>query len=172
MSTSEWAKAVAINPDFISPCGLYCGVCAIYIAHRDDNIRLKQGLVNLYKGGTPGMGTLPNAEVLSIEDIRCSGCLSDEQFMHCRQCEIRNCTTTKGYAGCHECNDFPCHYIDNFPMAVGKKVILRAVPYRRKFGTEKRVQDEEARYVCPECGNRVFRGAMKCNKCRVELDLD
>ncbi len=25
-----------INPDFVSPCGLYCGVCAIHIAHRDN----------------------------------------------------------------------------------------------------------------------------------------
>lgn len=25
-----------INPDLIAPCGLYCGVCAIYIAHRDN----------------------------------------------------------------------------------------------------------------------------------------
>ncbi len=32
---------MATNPDFISPCGLYCGVCAIYIAHRDNNIKLK-----------------------------------------------------------------------------------------------------------------------------------
>jgi hypothetical protein len=30
-----------INPDFISPCGLYCGVCAIYIAHRDNNHKFK-----------------------------------------------------------------------------------------------------------------------------------
>jgi len=28
-------------------------------------------------------------------------------------------------------------------MAIGKKVILQAVPYRREFGTEKWIQDEE-----------------------------
>ena len=127
---------MATNPDFISPCGLYCGVCAIYIAHRDNNIKLKERLVNLYKGGTPGKGTLPNSEALSIKDIRCHGCLSDDQFMHCRQCEIRNCRKEKGYTGCHQCNEFPCHHIDNFSMAVGKKVILRAVVYRREFGTK------------------------------------
>ena len=82
---------MAVNPDFISPCGLYCGVCAIYIAHRDNNI---------------------------------------------------------------------------------KKVILRAVPYRREFGTEQWVRDEEVRYTCPNCGNRIFRGAMKCNQCKAQLDLD
>ncbi len=163
---------MAINPDFISPCGLYCGVCAIYIASRDDNVKLKERLVDLYRGRTPGMGTLPNAETLSVEDIRCRGCLSDEQFMHCRQCEIRTCTKEKGYAGCHQCDDFPCRYIENFSMAVGKKVILRAVPYRRQFGDDKWVHDEEARYTCPECGAKVFRGAMKCNRCKAQLDLD
>jgi hypothetical protein len=92
--------------------------------------------------------------------------------MHCEQCDIRQCTEEKGYTGCHQCDDFPCGHIENFPMAIGKKVILRSVPYRRKFGTEKWVRDEEARYICPECGNKVFRGAVKCNQCRVALDLD
>ena len=49
-----------INPNFISPCGLYCGVCAIYIAHRDNNHKFKERLVNLYKGEVAGKGTLPN----------------------------------------------------------------------------------------------------------------
>jgi len=163
---------MATNPAFLSPCGLYCGVCAIYIASRDNNIKLKERLVTLYKGGTSGKGKLPNAEKLSTEDIHCDGCLSGDLFMHCQQCEIRACSKEKGYTGCHECDDFPCRHIDNFPMAVGKKVILRSVPYRRQFGTEKWVRDEEARYLCPECGNKVFRGAMKCNRCKAPLDLD
>ncbi len=161
-----------INPDFASPCGLYCGVCAIYIAHRDNNQKLKEGLVRLYQGGTAGKGILPNSENLTTEDIRCNGCLSNDRFMHCQQCEIRECTQEKGYTGCHECDDFPCQHIEHFPMTVGKKVILRSVPYRRKFGTEKWIQDEEARYICPECGNKVFRGVIKCNQCKTNLDLD
>jgi len=160
------------NPDFIAPCGLYCGVCAIYIADRDNNRNFKERLLNLYKGKVPGKGTLPDSENLTIDDIRCRGCLSDEPFMHCRQCEIRACTTDKGYTGCHECDEFPCPYIEAFPMAVGKKVILRAIPYWRQVGTEKWIQDEEARYTCPECGNKVFRGAVKCNQCKTNLDLD
>jgi hypothetical protein len=86
-----------INPDFIAPCGLYCGVCAIYIAHRDNNRKFKERLVNLYKGEVPGKGILPNTENLAIEDIKCRACLSDEQFMHCKQCEIRACTRERLY---------------------------------------------------------------------------
>ena len=69
-----------INPDFISPCGLYCGVCAIYMAHRDDNQKFKERLVGLYKGEVPGKGILPNHEDLSTENMRCRGCLSDDLF--------------------------------------------------------------------------------------------
>lgn len=160
-----------INPDFIAPCGLYCGVCAVYIAHRDDNRKLKEGLVYLYQGKT-GKGRVPDSERLSIDDIQCGGCLSEEPFVYCRKCNIKNCTQEKGYVGCHECDEFPCQYIDNFPMSVGKKVILRGIPHWREVGTEKWVEDEETRYICPKCGNRVFRGVMRCNKCKTELDLD
>lgn len=157
----------------LAPCGLYCGVCAIYIAHRDNNLKLKERLVNLYKGGTPGKGVLPGSEDLTAEDMRCKGCLSDDAFMYCRQCPIKDCTKEKGYTGCHQCNDFPCHYVaEDFPMAVGKKVILRAVPRWREVGTEQFIEEETARYVCPECGNTVFRGVMRCNKCKIGLDLD
>ena len=161
-----------INPNFISPCGLYCGVCAIYIAHREANQKFKERLVNVYKGNVPDKGTLPNSDELSIEDINCCGCLSDEQFLHCRQCEIRDCTKQKGYTGCHQCAEFPCQHIEDFPMTVGKKVILRAIPYWREVGTEKWIQDEEARYICPECGNKVFRGVVRCNQCKANLNLD
>ncbi|MGQ9509368.1 MAG: DUF3795 domain-containing protein [Thermodesulfobacteriota bacterium] len=161
-----------INPNFISPCGLYCGVCAIYIAHSDHNLKLKEKLLNLYKGGVPGKGRIPNSEKLTIEDIKCEGCLSNEPFMHCQQCEIRRCTRERGYEGCHQCNEFPCQYIEDFPMKVGKKVILRAIPYWREFGREKWIQDEEARYICPNCGNKLFRGVVRCNQCKKEVDLD
>jgi len=155
-----------MNPNHLSPCGLYCGVCAVLYATRDDNSKFKEALANLYRG------KIPNSEDLKADDIQCEGCLSDNPFGFCRDCGIKNCCRTKGYAGCHECDDFPCSMIDNFPMPVGKKVILRSVPYRRKHGTAQWVLDEEARYKCPGCGHQLFRGAKRCNKCKLEVDLD
>lgn len=161
-----------INQELIAPCGLYCGVCAVHIAHRDNSAKLREGLVNVYKGKVEGKGKLPNCENLTTEDIKCNGCLSNETFMHCRQCNIRSCTQEKGYYSCHQCNEFPCGHIENFPMTIGKKVIMRSIPYWKEHGTEKWIQDEEARYYCPECGNKLFRGAVSCNKCRTKVDLD
>lgn len=163
---------MSINPDFLAPCGLYCGVCAIYLARRDRNRKLQEKLLQLYRGETPGKGKLPGAEQLTAEEIGCDGCLAQNRFMHCQQCEIRACVLARGLEGCHQCDDFPCRYIDEFPMTVGKKVILRAVPYRRRHGTEKWVRDEEKRYHCPACGARAFRGARRCSRCQTLLDLD
>ncbi len=155
-----------INPNLLAPCGLYCGVCGVYYATRDKNNKFLETLLNFYQDKMPGL------ENVSIDDLKCEGCLSDQTSLFCRTCSIKDCTHKKGYAGCHECNEFPCKHIENFPMPVGKKVILRTIPYWQQEGTEKFVANEEARYVCPDCGNKIFRGAKRCNKCKIPLDLD
>jgi len=148
-----------VDEKLLAPCGLYCGVCAVLIAHRDDNMKFKERLTGVYGLTDP-------------EQIRCKGCLSEERFILCESCLIRDCVEEKGIEGCHECDDFPCEYIDQFPIEVGKRVIMRAVPYRREVGTEKWVEDEEKRYLCPHCGYVLFRGAKRCRNCKAEVDLD
>jgi hypothetical protein len=155
-----------INSNLLASCGLECGVCGVYYATRDKNNKFMETLLNFYQDKIPGL------ENVSIDDLKCKGCLSDQTSIFCRTCSIKDCTRKKGYAGCHECHEFPCEHIENFPMPIGKKVILRTIPYWRQEGTEKFVADEEARYVCPDCGNKIFRGAKRCNKCKISLDLD
>jgi hypothetical protein len=157
---------VEIEERFLAPCGLYCGVCGVYYATRDNNTKFLEKLLDFYKG------LLPGSDKLTVEDLKCQGCLSDKTSMFCSVCEIKKCVSQYGFEGCHQCSDFPCKHIEDFPVPVGKKVILRATPYWSEHGTEKWVESEEARYVCPECGNKLFRGAQRCNKCKVEVDLD
>jgi predicted RNA-binding Zn-ribbon protein involved in translation (DUF1610 family) len=149
---------MVLKNELAAPCGLYCGVCGIYIAHRDNNLKFKERLAPIY-----GVG---------VDDIKCNGCLSDEPFGYCRLCAIKSCAAEKDIEGCHQCADFPCRHIDDFPLDVGKKVILRAIPAWRELGTEKWMEEEEKRYHCPHCGYVLFRGAKRCRNCKESVDLD
>jgi len=157
---------MSINSDFLAPCGLYCGVCGVYYATRDHNDKFLEKLLGVYQSGMPGL------DHLTVDDLKCDGCGAERVSIFCRACAIKDCAREKGYEGCHQCDDFPCRHIENFPMPVGKKVILRAIPYWREHGTEKYVADEEARYHCPACDHTVFRGAKRCNRCKTPVDLD
>jgi hypothetical protein len=90
----------------------------------------------------------------------------------CKECSIRECAGAKDLHGCHECAEFPCALIDQFPVPEGKMVILRAVPYRRAHGTQDWLLDEERRYRCPQCGGRLFRGARVCPHCKAPVSVD
>jgi hypothetical protein len=130
----------------------------VYIAHRDNNEKFKERLATVY-GVTP-------------EEVCCRGCLSNEPFGYCRVCPIKSCTREKGYESCHRCSEWPCQLIEGFPLPVGKRVIRRAIPQWREMGTENWVAAEEARYICPHCGKRLFRGAKCCRECKEPVDQD
>ncbi|MFX1267949.1 MAG: DUF3795 domain-containing protein, partial [Promethearchaeota archaeon] len=93
-------------------------------------------------------------------------------FPVCKACAVKKCCNEKNIDGCYQCDDFPCKFINNFPIPVAKKVIMRTIPFWRENGTEKFVEEEEKRYHCPNCGNPIFRGAKRCNKCKNEVDVD
>lgn len=148
-----------VKRELLSPCGLYCGVCAVFIAYRDGNEKFKERLLGVY-----GLS--------STDQVRCRGCLSGERFLYCDACPIRDCSSGRGYQGCYQCEDWPCERVDNFPLPVGKKVMLRAIPAWRELGTEEWVRSEEERYRCPHCGYGLFRGARRCRSCGSDVDVD
>ena len=147
-----------IDKKLLAPCGLYCGVCGILIAHRENNLKFKERLSTVYN--------------VPPEELCCEGCQSELVFKYCRICPIKACTKDRGYEGCHQCDEFPCAHINNFPLAVGKRVIQRAIPQWRELGAEKWVAAEELRYHCPACGASLFRGAKRCRNCKEPVDQD
>ena len=149
---------MGIKRALAAPCGFYCGACAVYIAHKDNIPKLKERQATFHG--------------VSMDDIRCEGCLSDEPFIFCRTCPVKSCTNEKGIEGCHQCDDFPCKIIGDFTFPVGEKVILRSVPARRELGTEKWMEEEEKRYHCPYCGYKLFRGVIRCPNCKNPVDVD
>lgn len=147
-----------MNDTLLAPCGLYCGVCGVFMATQSDSSKLRKAFSKAY--------------AVAPEQVHCKGCLSDEKFVYCRTCGIRSCTEKKGIAGCHECDEFPCAQINEFPVPEGKKVILRSVPDRRRLGTPKWVASEELRHQCEHCGTLLFRGAQRCGGCKHPVAIE
>jgi hypothetical protein len=141
-------------------------VCRIRQATEENDLVYLGRLVRIYARRFPEFASVPPGELL------CDGCLSTRRFPFCQECSIRECAQGSGYQGCHQCPDFPCFRIDEFPMPEGRIVILRAIPYRRTHGTEAWVLAEETRYRCPDCGQKLFRGAKQCVQCRAVVELD
>jgi hypothetical protein len=159
-----WTEAEFANRDLMAPCGLYCGVCGVYIATRDDNEKFKAVMGTLY--GTPP------------EQTECLGCMQpdppDKLYGFCNGCAIRDCVRSRGLYSCHQCDEWPCSLIEEFPFATGVRVMKRAIPLWREKAAQWGDQEgsvawaraECERYHCPWCGEPLFRGARRCRACK------
>ncbi len=162
-----WNEKEIENKDLMAPCGLYCGTCGVYIATRDNNEKFRTLMAKLF-------GTKP-------EETKCLGCMQDDPpetlFCICNNCEIRECIKKKSYYSCHQCEDWPCEFIDRKDNAVGKRVIKKAIPdWRKKVkkygdqkGSEVWAKSECERYHCASYGNPLFRGAQQCRHCKKNI---
>jgi hypothetical protein len=159
-----WTDEEFANKDLMAPCGLYCGVCGVYIATRDRNEKFRAVMGKLY-------GTRPEA-------TECLGCMQpdppDRLYGFCKQCAIRDCIRSRGFYACHQCADWPCSLIENFVFATGVRVMKRAIPlWQEKAaqlgheeGSIEWARSECQRYHCPWCGEPLFRGAQRCRACK------
>ncbi len=162
-----WREEEFEDRRLMAPCGLYCGACGVYLATRDGNTKFRDILAGLY-------GSKP-------EETACLGCMQDDPpeclYSFCEQCRIRDCVKGKGLTSCHPCDDFPCTLVDEFPLAVGRRVMKRAIPaWREKVvehgaerGSVEWARSECERYHCPGCGEPLFRGAVTCRACKTTV---
>lgn len=83
----------------------------------------------------------------------------------------RECVLKQKYEGCFQCDEFPCGFLDKFPLPFAK-VAMRAVPAWRELGAEGHMETEYMRHKCPQCGCPLFTGATRCRICREPVKLD
>ena len=167
-----WSEAEFADRSLLAPCGLYCGVCGVYLATRHGDAKFQALLGRLY-------GSAP-------EETACRGCMQADPprciYGYCRSCTIRDCVRSKGLYSCHQCGEWPCAMIERFPVATGLRVMKRAIPaWRAKVaelgdeeGSVAWARSECERYHCPSCGYPLFRGAQRCRECKrpVAEELD
>ncbi len=143
---------MSVKNEYLSPCCMYCSVCAVRAADKNNDQKLKEQLASYF-------GTSP-------ENITCDGCMSGKTFQFVKTCPIKACAQKKSLPGCHQCDDFPCNNIRKFPMEIAINGILEGVARRKELGTERWVAETEEKYTCSKCGTLLHRYTNQCNNCQ------
>jgi hypothetical protein len=99
---------------------MYCSVCAVRAADRDNNQELKEMLAPIF--------------MIKCERIACEGCRSEKPFQFAVSCAIRTCAGEKNLESCHQCQDFPCGRFSAFPFEISKQQMLAALPRWKRIG--------------------------------------
>ena len=72
----------------------------------------------------------------------------------------------KKFKGCHQCDDFPCDHINNFPFEISKNKMVEGIQRWKELGTERWVAEVEDQYTCSNCGALLHRFAIQCPNCQ------
>jgi hypothetical protein len=93
----------------IAYCGLVCTDCPAYVATQAGDIAALKRVASQWREEF-------NSPDISVENIRCDGCLTDQgyKFGHCSQCPIRACGMERGVPNCGHCGDYACDQLQEF----------------------------------------------------------
>jgi hypothetical protein len=136
-----------MEEQLIAPCGMNCGVCTSYLAMKND---LKN------KGFGKGY---------------CPGCLP--RGKNCafikKQCEQLG----KGLIRfCYACPDFPCRRLKKLDERYRAKYhmsMIENLNFIKLHGMAKFLENEAAKWRCPECGGVICCHNGLCYECQLEI---
>jgi hypothetical protein len=146
--------------ELVGICGIYCGTCPKYLAPRIADRRYLE--------------KTSQESGLSVEEVRCDGCLSDNVFPSCRDCRhgFRRCAEEHKVTWCFQCSEFPCSLLRSFlPIHVVNGVshhagLIEELEYLKRHGIEKWVEKQDKSGRCPHCGKALYWHARECPACR------
>lgn len=151
-----------------SYCGLYCGSCDMFQAHRRA----------LEKGGTATWDGInfPLKKQMASAPVICHGCKTDVVFKGCQMCPIRKCAREMAdIETCLDCRRYPClryKLVDLIRWIAGmnRKLphlteIPRNLPVIREKGLAVWLEEQKKLWTCPDCGASFSWYQRECHGC-------
>ncbi len=135
-----------------SVCGLFCPACFVFIATREDPERFR---AIAKRFGKPE------------EDVRCSGCRSDERCFYSRKkCRMAPCACERGVDFCGECGEYPCDDLKAFQAEMPHRMELWESHARiREAGYLTWYREMIEHYSCPQCRTLNSAYDLQCRNC-------
>jgi hypothetical protein len=153
-------KEAEMDEKLVAPCGLYCGACEMFRADHDDNeLKLRELAKGMSEKFRP----------VSVEEMRCDGCLGEGQInVWCQGCNIRLCSKHSAEQTlCSECPEFPCERLSAFNndgMPHHSEIIAN-LRQLKKIGLTDWAKNEEMRWRCPQCQTQLSWYDQSCPQC-------
>ncbi len=132
------------NKELIAPCGMNCGICSSYLAHKN---------------------SIPRKVVSN-----CIGCRArDKQCAFLKKKCRDDLKLLKGEIEfCFECNYFPCDNLvkldKSYRVKFGMSMIDNLNEIKKK-GIDIFIEKQENKYKCPKCNNLISVHSKKCFVC-------
>ncbi|MDC0700620.1 DUF3795 domain-containing protein [Clostridium sp. D33t1_170424_F3] len=124
----------------IAPCGMNCALCAVYQREKKNCPGCRAG-----SAGKPG---------------------------HCRSCAIKSCSVMRTEGGrCETCPDFPCERLKRLDRRYRKQYHVSLLENLRMIqaeGMDAFLREEDARWTCSACGERLCMHETTCPSCGKE----
>jgi predicted RNA-binding Zn-ribbon protein involved in translation (DUF1610 family) len=131
-------------------CGLYCGACDVLQANKTGTVE-----------------TLAQAWGMEPDQLRCHGCKSQVNAVYCIDCDIKECAEKRSVAYCFQCDDYPCARLVDFRNDdhAHHSVVLQNLGHMCRLGLERWLDEQRARWSCPNCGVEFTWYDKACRAC-------
>lgn len=147
-----------VDRNLVGRCGLYCGTCLVYRAHKD-SAQLKEEMAKKLR--------------CKPEAISCEGCQTVltkgwNTKGWGRNCIIVSCLEDKGFDFCYECSIYPnCrkfNRVAGYLLKRGENLIENLS--KIKAGkVDEWLGEEEEKWQCPTCDNPISVYHNECHWC-------
>jgi len=161
------------NKDFDSYCGIFCEACDIQVAAKTG---IKSKFATFWSEKNIELYQKSQGYTYDTKDqfkLKCSGCKSEEVFINCRICKIRECAISKGVEHCSNCKDYKCLLFINFEK--GKAILPHLAQAETNLNTIQSVgmeawkMDQTKKWACPNCQTSFSWYATSCKNCGANL---
>ena len=150
------------NLSLVGRCGLYCGACTIYRAHKDKAAYLRR-VANFFN--------------CPPEKVKCEGCHSLTPDSWGIDCKIVKCLKEKGFEFCFQCSDYQTNSCEKYNTLARRYLEEDNVDLRVNLerieagGVEQWLQESKAKFMCPHCGKALSIASRKskCYRCDANL---
>lgn len=130
-------KVGKIDLSLLGPCGIYCGGCDIFLAHKNGDRGAQKQIAEWIERHTK--------KEVRPEQIVCLGCLGPMDRHWSPDCKVLICAKSKKVKTCVDCGEYPgCRTLEDFYQGGDYESARKTLERISEIGLDEWVKEREA----------------------------